>query len=118
MTTIYKRVIGLDVNHAQISGCAIIEDEHGERRTANRTPPAQYIQARPVRARREGHRPWDGVGAVASSRTALNKVLTIACFDALGMPLASHNLNYSNRPVRTRMPGVAGYWSKIRATVS
>jgi hypothetical protein len=43
-----------------------------------------------------------------NSALALNSVLTIAYFHRLGIP-DSHNLNYSNRPVRTRMPGgVAG----------
>jgi transposase len=31
LTTLHKRVIGLDVHQAQITACAIIEDEHGER---------------------------------------------------------------------------------------
>lgn len=30
LTPIYKRIIGLDVHQAQITGCAIPEDEHGE----------------------------------------------------------------------------------------
>lgn len=30
LTTLHKRVVGLDVHQAQISACAIIEDEHGE----------------------------------------------------------------------------------------
>ncbi|MET3449660.1 RNA-directed DNA polymerase [Ralstonia sp. 1138] len=43
-----------------------------------------------------------------NSMTALHHVLTTAYFDRLGMPV-SHNLNFSNRLVRTRMPGgVAG----------
>lgn len=40
-----------------------------------------------------------------NSRMALNSVLTIAYFDCLGVPRLS-DLNYSNRPVRTRMPVV------------
>jgi RNA-directed DNA polymerase len=43
-----------------------------------------------------------------NSDRALKRVLTIAYFDRLGY-LDSPNLNFSNRPVRTRMPGgVAG----------
>lgn len=36
LTTLHKRVIGLDVHQAQITACAIIEDEHGERRIEQR----------------------------------------------------------------------------------
>jgi transposase len=36
LTTLYKRVIGLDVHQAQITACAIIEDEHGERHVEQR----------------------------------------------------------------------------------
>jgi RNA-directed DNA polymerase len=39
----------------------------------------------------------------------LNRVLTLAWFDRLGLPRLSSDLNPPNRPVRTRMPGgVAG----------
>ena len=43
-----------------------------------------------------------------NSALALNSVLTIAYFDRLGMPRLTHDLNYSNRPVRTRIPGGVG----------
>jgi len=36
LTTLHKRVIGLDVHQAQITACAIIEDEHGERHVEQR----------------------------------------------------------------------------------
>lgn len=36
LTTLYKRVIGLDVHQAQITACAIIEDEEGEPRLEQR----------------------------------------------------------------------------------
>jgi len=43
-----------------------------------------------------------------NSDKLLNSVLTFAYFDRLGVP-ASHNLDFPNRPVPTRMPGgVAG----------
>ena len=43
-----------------------------------------------------------------NSGQALNTVLTLTWSDQLGLPV-SHDLNFSNRPVRTRMPGgVAG----------
>ena len=42
-----------------------------------------------------------------NSARLLNSVLTIAHFDRLGVP-GSGNLNFSNRPVRTRMPGGVG----------
>lgn len=48
-----------------------------------------------------------------NSARSLNGVLTIAYFDQLGMPL-SYDLNFSNRPVRTRMPScVAGVSPKM-----
>ncbi len=43
-----------------------------------------------------------------NSGMLLNSVLTIAWFDRLGLPRLSHDLNFSNRPVRTRMPGGVG----------
>ena len=36
LTTLHKRVIGLDVHQAQISACAIVEDESGESRIEQR----------------------------------------------------------------------------------
>jgi len=36
LTTLHKRVIGLDVHQAQITACAIIEDEHGEHQVEQR----------------------------------------------------------------------------------
>ena len=42
-----------------------------------------------------------------NSRMGLNMLLPIAYFDRLGVP-DSHDLNFSNRPVRTRMPGGVG----------
>jgi transposase len=36
LTTLYKRVIGLDVHQAQITACANIEDEHGNRHVEQR----------------------------------------------------------------------------------
>jgi transposase len=36
LTTLHKRVIGLDVHQAQITACAIIEDERGERHVEQR----------------------------------------------------------------------------------
>jgi len=36
LTTLHKRVIGLDVHQAQITACAIIEDENGERHVEQR----------------------------------------------------------------------------------
>ncbi|HAM51297.1 MAG TPA: hypothetical protein DCP92_11645 [Nitrospiraceae bacterium] len=41
------------------------------------------------------------------SQSSFNKVLTVAYFDNLGF-LDSYDLNFSNRPVRTRMPGGVG----------
>jgi len=41
------------------------------------------------------------------SRYEMNCVMPIAYFDKLGYP-DSHDLNYSNRPVRTRMAGGVG----------
>ncbi|MHB1606663.1 MAG: hypothetical protein ACYC9S_09270 [Leptospirales bacterium] len=38
------------------------------------------------------------------SQSGLNKVLTVSYFDSLGVPQL-HDFNFSNRPVRTRMPG-------------
>lgn len=38
------------------------------------------------------------------SEAGLNRILTVDYFDALGF-LDSHDLNFSSRPVRTRMPG-------------
>ena len=60
-----------------------------------------------------GARMWCVAGnsrpLVAQQRPAVNSVLTIAYFDRLGVTTARPNLNFSNRPVRTRMPGgVAG----------
>lgn len=42
-----------------------------------------------------------------NSGKSLNGVLTISWFDQLGLPVW-HDLNFSNRPVRTRMPGGVG----------
>ena len=42
-----------------------------------------------------------------NSRLHLNRLLPIAFFDRLGVPRLG-NLNFSNRPVRTRMPGGVG----------
>jgi hypothetical protein len=39
-----------------------------------------------------------------NSRDALNRILSIGYFDRLGVAVF-HDLNFSNRPVRTRMPG-------------
>nr|WP_203236002.1 hypothetical protein [Burkholderia mayonis] len=39
-----------------------------------------------------------------NSRLLMNRVMPIAYFDRLGYP-GSHDINCSNRPVWTRMPG-------------
>jgi len=44
------------------------------------------------------YRPWH------CSRSNLHRVLTVTYFDSIGIP-DSHDLNFANRPVRTRMPG-------------
>ena len=43
-----------------------------------------------------------------NSRYLLNAVMPITFFDRLGGCLGSHDLNFPNRPVRTRMPGGVG----------